>query len=80
MKQVYLNINNDLINDIFNLDDPDEYVIDDSIIELLEGNAPIKVKTSKKEKVEKKEKESKKKDSKSKSKTKKKVIRIRIRK
>lgn len=56
MKQVYLNINNDLINDIFNLDDPDEFAIDQSLLDMVEGNSSKKKKSKDKEKAPKKEK------------------------
>ena len=71
MQQVYLNINNNLINDIFNLDTPDEYKLDQALIDLIEGNE------TKPKKPVKAAKETKKKKS---SKSDKKIIKIKVRK
>lgn len=73
MRQVYLNINNDLINDIFNLTDPDEFAIDQSLLDMVEGNS-----SKKKEKKTPKIEKEKKKESKKKDKDKKKKIIMRI--
>lgn len=78
MRQVYLNINNDLINDIFNLDDPDEFVIDETILDMIDSNSSPK--KSKKEKADKSNKEkSTNKKAKKEEKSEKKKIKIKIR-
>lgn len=74
MQSVYININNDVINDIFNLDSPDEYQLDQSLIDIIEGNETKKtVKKPKKE-------TAKKTTSKTKKKSDKKIIKIKRRK